>query len=594
LLPLLLVIALWSVVYVPTLFYPALLDDADSVHAEAAREMVLRGDWVTMYANGIRYLAKAPLMYWGVAASYRLGGVSEWTTRLPVTAGFLVLLCVVYFLGSRAYGRPGGFYAALVLATSVGPYLFTRFLIPDIIVGLWLAIGLALFLGTLGRASPSRLACWGFAATVALGVLTKGYIGLVFPCGIVFLYLLLTRNLRHLLRLRIPEMAAVFLLIAAPWHILAVIRTPLMGQAEGVPLSFAWCYLWNEQVLRFVGKCVPHDYDKVPLLAFWGLALLWLFPWVVFLFSALRRVRLRLDFRNSGEGQRLDLLCLIWALVILGFFSFSTRQEYYTLPAAPALALLIGGWLAREAAGRDSENARRSGRIASVVLLLIALPAGAVALFLGITAPAVGGSVDLAELLNPDPSRYALSMGHFFDLTPRALGAFRSPLLLTGAALVIGALSNWWARRRNRPAHGNIALAIMMSVLLVCAQQGFARFNPVLGSKELADAIQREYHPGELIEINGEYEEGSTINFYTGVQVRILNGRSSNLWYGSLFPDAPAIFDDTASFQRLWQGSTRVYLVTAEKKRPKLAENGYVLARSGGKLVVSNRPGAAR
>lgn len=580
-------------VYVPALFYPALLDDADSVHAEAAREMVLRNDWVTLYANGIRYLAKAPLMYWGIAASYRLGGVSEWTARLPIAIGFLALLSVVYSLGSRAYGRHGGFYAALVLATSVGPFLFTRFLIPDIIVGLWLAIGLALFLGTLDRASPSRAACWGFAATVALGVLTKGYIGLVFPCAIVFLYLLVTRNLGHLLRLRIPEMMGVFLVIAAPWHILAAIRTPLMGHAEGVPLSFAWCYLWNEQVLRFVGQCVPHDYDKVPLLVFWGLALLWLFPWTVFLFSALRQVRVRLDFRNAGERDRLNLMCVIWALVILGFFSFSTRQEYYTLPAVPALAILIGGWLAREAPGRDSERVRKSGRIASVVLLLIALPAGAAALVLGVTAPAVNGAVDLSELLNPDPSRYALSMGHFFDLTPRALGAFRMPLLLTGLALLAGALSNWWARRRRLPAYGNIALALMMGVLLVCAQQGFARFNPVLSSKELAATIQHQYRPGELIEINGEYEEGSTINFYTRVQVRILNGRSSNLWYGSLFPDAPPIFDDSASFERLWQGSTRVYLVTAEKKRPKLTENGYVLAQSGGKLVVSNRPSAA-
>ena len=61
---------LWLVIYFASIFSPPLLDDVDTIHAEAAREMVLRHDWVTLYTDGIRYLEKAPLMYWGVAASY--------------------------------------------------------------------------------------------------------------------------------------------------------------------------------------------------------------------------------------------------------------------------------------------------------------------------------------------------------------------------------------------------------------------------------------------------------------------------------------------------------------------------------------------
>jgi 4-amino-4-deoxy-L-arabinose transferase-like glycosyltransferase len=64
------ILLLWVVVYIPGLFHPPLLDDADSVHAEAAKEMVERGDWVTLHANGIRYLENAPLMYWIIAASF--------------------------------------------------------------------------------------------------------------------------------------------------------------------------------------------------------------------------------------------------------------------------------------------------------------------------------------------------------------------------------------------------------------------------------------------------------------------------------------------------------------------------------------------
>ena len=133
------IVLLWFVIYVAGIFSPALLDDADTVHAEAAREMLLRHDWVTLHVNGIRYMEKAPLMYWGVAGSYLAFGVSEWSTRLPLVLGVLALLISIYKLGSYAYGEKAGFYSAVVLATSLGPYIFTRFLIPDILVGLWLA-----------------------------------------------------------------------------------------------------------------------------------------------------------------------------------------------------------------------------------------------------------------------------------------------------------------------------------------------------------------------------------------------------------------------------------------------------------------------
>ena len=199
----LILIALWFVIYIIGLSTPALLDDADTVHAEAAREMLLRHDWVTLYVNGIRYLEKAPLMYWSVAASYKLVGVNEWSTRFPLMLGVLGTILATYGLGRWAFGAAGGFDSGLVLATALGPYLFTRFLIPDVLVGLWLTLTFWLFLESLEQPRPSKWTCWGLAAVCALNVLTKGLIGLVFPAGAIGLYLLLTGNLKHLLRLRL-------------------------------------------------------------------------------------------------------------------------------------------------------------------------------------------------------------------------------------------------------------------------------------------------------------------------------------------------------------------------------------------------------
>ena len=113
--------------------------------------------------------------------------------------GVLTMILATYALGPLGIRpRLGGFYSGLVLATAIGPYLFTRFLIPDVAVGLWLTLTFWLFLISLEQSPPSRWVCWGLAAVCALNVLTKGLIGLVFPAGAIGLYLLLTGNLKHL------------------------------------------------------------------------------------------------------------------------------------------------------------------------------------------------------------------------------------------------------------------------------------------------------------------------------------------------------------------------------------------------------------
>src|SRR2546428_10753134 len=160
-------------------------------------------------------------MYWGVATSYVLFGVHDWSTRLPLMLGILAWLLAAYALGRYAYGERGGFYSAIVLATALGPYLFTRFLIPDTLVGLWLILGFYFFLRSLEEDPPSPLTCWGLAATCALNVLTKGLIGLVFPAAVNWLYFFFTGNPRHFLRLRVVFSSFFFFAVAAPRHVFA-------------------------------------------------------------------------------------------------------------------------------------------------------------------------------------------------------------------------------------------------------------------------------------------------------------------------------------------------------------------------------------
>jgi len=594
---LLVIVLLWCAIYIPGMFSPPLLDDADARHAEAAREMLQRHDFVTMYVDGVRYLDKAPLPYWLNAASHAVFGINEFAVRLPVSLAALGLLLAIYFLGCELADANAGFFAALILASAVGPYIYTRFFIPDIMVCLWLTLTLHLFFRTL-EGTPSRLLCWLIGVVTALNVLTKGLIGVVFPALIFVGYLFLAGNLRHLRKLHLFSAALVFLAIAAPWHVLATLQNPPQGEAKG----FFWFYFINEQINRYLNTRVPRDYDKVPLLLFWGLILVWMFPWTPFLTQSFRLVP-RFWQRLGGKvdwnrNERVALLLITWALAILVFFSFSTRQEYYVLPSLPALALLAGIWLARENDSVEDSTSRKQGMVCSRILLALGVLIFAVTIFVAVKAPNATAGADIADLLSTNPDLYTLSLGHLFDLTGQSMGLFRFPLVLTGIAFLAGTFANWWFRRRRNALVANIALSAMMAAFLFAVHLALGIFYPVLGSKPLAVAINREFRAGDTIVIDGTHSQASSINFYTGKQLHMLNGRTDNLWYGSLFPDSPAVFEDDSSFREKWQGQNRIFFVVYDAKaREELDALGapyFRIAKSGGKWVYSNRPSISR
>ncbi len=624
------IVGLWLFLYASfALLSPPLLDDADSVHAEVAREMIVRGDPVTLYANGIRYLEKAPLLYWSMAASMRFFGVGTAAARLPLALYALALFLLVEHFARRAFrSERAGLYAGAGLLLSFGIFIFTRILIPDAIVCLWLTAALFCFWETETRqqADTSKaplLPCLGFAAACALNILTKGLIGLVFPISTVLLYLLLTRGVRGALR-RIRQLhpitsAALFLLVAAPWHVLAARANPTEGHPVGLthPGSllpwfwrgwqvgqpavgdvhgWAWFYFMNEHLLRYLNLRVPRDYDTVPLWLFWGLLLVWMLPWSAFLFKAMAAV----PWRGASARRPLDaegkllLLLGIAALLPMLFFSLSTRQEYYVLPSLPFFAMLIARWLDREATEAESMTVPAplplAGQRIATVLLVCGALAAVVCAFLLLHTQAASPTTDLSSLLQQNPGEYALSFGHFLDLNVRAMSMFRRPLLLTGAAFFLGALGNWHARRNFQPHRGNIALAAGTLGFLTAAHMALTIFSPVLSSQQLAAAIAPQLRPSNLLVINDEYEAGSTLGFYLGRgDIHILHGHSSNLWYGSFFTDAPPIFETDESIQRKWSGPERVFLWTDPTKMPSLPTKAYVIAEGGGKEIVSNR-----
>ena len=256
------------------------------------------------------------------------------------------------------------------------------------------------------------------------------------------------------------------------------------------------------------------------------------------------------------------------------------------------MALLVGSWLARESGPAASESDRRAGRISSAVLFAAGVLAFVAGIYLLSVSRLPAPGADLADLLKKNPQDYDFSLGHVLDLTPQALGVFRGPLLGASLGLFLGTGFNFILRRRGRRFEGNVALAIMMVVLLACVRSSFSTFSPVISSHKLAVAIQKQYRPGDVIVIDGPYHHASTLNFYTGVQVHILYEPSGNLWYGAQFPDAPQIFETPASLAVLWSGPAEVFFWTDQEEYPKDLHGltSFVLARSGGKTIYTNRP----
>jgi hypothetical protein len=234
---------------------------------------------------------------------------------------------------------------------------------------------------------------------------------------------------------------------------------------------------------------------------------------------------------------------------------------------------------------------RRAGRISSAALLVVGLAIAAVGFALLIYSKTPAPGTDLSDLLRKNPKDYALSFGHFLDLTPQAMGAFRLPLGLFSSAFLLGTLANWILRRAGRQGAGNSALALMMVVVLGCVQIAFGIFSPIISSKDLALAIRAQYRPGDQVVATGLYENASTLNFYGGFRLRSLHKPGGNMWYGAQFPDAPRVWESEASFVSLWNGAGRVFLWTDQEDPPALhGLTAYLIARRGGKAVYSNRP----
>jgi 4-amino-4-deoxy-L-arabinose transferase-like glycosyltransferase len=311
-------------------------------YAEMAREMFASGDWITTRLNGIKYFEKPPLQTWMNALTFELFGLGDWQARLWTGLCGLLGVGLTGYAGKRVFGERIGFYAALVLGSSLYWVLCSQINSVDMSLSAMMTIALcALLVAQRDDATPLEqrnwmLVCW---AGMALSVLAKGLIGLVLPGGVLVLYTLFARDWQIWSRLHLVKGLLLFFLIATPWFVLVGLKNP-----EQPHFFFV-----HEHFDRFLLK---EHHREAAWWVFFALLAGGSVPWVGVLVQSLvlgaRREQPAAQPASPARPQRFRprLMLLVWvAFIILFFTKSNSKLPGYIVPVFPAVALLVAIYL---------------------------------------------------------------------------------------------------------------------------------------------------------------------------------------------------------------------------------------------------------
>lgn len=527
-------------------------------YASIAQEMLDRGDFVTPHFNGAVFFDKPPLVYWVTAACLGVFGRNAFGARLSLFLFASGTLLLTFAIGRLLYDRRRAIAAVLVLASSIGFYLSNHVLTLDPGLAFFVMLTMYCFL----RAYRSERAVWHYAmyAAVAGAVLAKGPIGALLPGMTVALFLVLRRDGRGFLRMRVVTGGILALALAAPWFVLVSMRHP----------EFLEHFFLRENLERFTSQ-VHHrsgGWYFYLLVAFFGL-----FPWTLIVPSYLLSKRAR---EKSGDSFGAGAFLFAWFAPTVLFFSTSqSKLPTYILPVFPAAAL----WIASVIGGRErSEELPESGclvppspRRFGPTLALIGLFVAAGAYLAGGGLAAKVSAVDGADALLP----LILELG-----------------LAATASLFVGYL----VARRGRLLWGIAIVAVSWMLVargVLALGGGLAFYNE---TQPFAAALRAESAAGAPLFAYRCMIRG--LPFYTGSPVTIVEFLDDDLKSGAKSPHDPRSFGEEKDFFSALRGDRRVFAVVQRGDLPHLQSKVdrvlFVLATCRSYDLVSNEPGAAR
>lgn len=311
-----------------------LFDVDEAVFSEATKEMVESGDWITPTYNGENRYDKPILLYWLMAASYKLFGINEFGARFPSAIASFFLTLSVFFFVRHFHGDKSAFHASISLILSVYLFVYSHAAVTDMALTLFITLSLFSFYLSI---KENRHFIYGFYVFSALAFLTKGLIGIVFPFGIALIYILFAEGFRGVKKVISMTGIILFIIVAGPWYMAQI---AINGQ------EFIQQFFIKHHLKRYTDVISSH---KGPIYYYVPALIIGLMPWIAFLPSGIR---------NAFKGKdSLGLLSFIWLAFIFAFFSFSvTKLPNYILPLVPAATILISSGISTQ--DRWSQSAK--------------------------------------------------------------------------------------------------------------------------------------------------------------------------------------------------------------------------------------------
>jgi len=532
--------------------------DNEGRFAEVAREMLVRGDWVTPTVNFHPLLTKPPLTQWLAALVFLVTGPSTWARLIPVACAALTI-AITCRLGARLYGVGTGLVAGLMLATTIGFVLEARTLRPDCIVVF--TVTSAIFCWDVAdTGDPARRTRWLAAmyALLGFGILAKGFVAPVLAVAPIGVTTLLEHGPRGLARLRPLFGIAVLAAVVLPWHVAAALANP----------GFAWDYVVNQHILFALDKKEPRDSEGDTLAFFLQAFVLRASPWVLFAPFALRDAISR---PADARARRATRMLVVWIVAILALFSLTpSRLEHYSLPALPAVALL---------AARTFQGARAAGVSA-------ALRGWTLGLGVALVAVGVFGLRNGLTLAS-DAYWMPQAPGLMALIVPGALVACWAGVLLSAAAIV-----------RSAPAivaAGVVGVAPFLGILVAALIAAEGLFS----WRSTAEALARVPPSTEIVfEAPIEYQIVGGLLFYLERPVTMLEPPGGYNPPTYLEGRMQGIFIQRKELDSRWTSGRPVAFVSDPQQRRDTPDGlvpppFHVLDRHGDRWVLTNFPVAS-
>lgn len=570
--PLWLPVLVATAVYLPCAAGRAVLDVDEGLYVRAAQEMMIRGDWITPTVNGVRFLDKPPLLYWLLIGLYKLLGTGEFAAHVPPALAAVLTTWLVGRLARRSGDASAGLIAALSFALCCGTYLFTRETLHDGGMIFFQVLAVDALAGWLLEPDTATSSAAIFGVALAGGLLSKGLIGVLFPLGAALIAVVRLRPPVNTIR-RVWISIVACAALAAPWHLLATSRNP----------GFLAHYFLNEQLLRFLNRREPADFDSIPVPIFLALVLVWMFPWTAFVAAAAP------VFREQSPRGAIVRIASAWAALVLIFFSVSARLEHYAFSALPPLCVLAGVGLSPDATDpRRSRWVSHGFRLLAGIGVLLGLTAVATTIWLASRSwrlPFAGAGSTLQAA--------GTDFGPLSSLPPALMMSLLGPAIAVVGAFAVGfpVAAVLDARGRRLPAVA--AVATTMVVFAAAAHLSLRVCEDVVSSKRFGVAVAARRGPGPThVIVEGDYETANSMSFYQPWPIAIVDGQAPTLAAGLAASDAPHMVLTRAELEDLWtaRGDTCV-LAPSDRLASLRLGQATLVARAEGRALVCNDGG---